>query len=331
MPRMFRGDYAGARHHVFNRAIARRTMFESRRDMRHFLGQVAKSVHRGEIRLFAFCLMSTHFHLFVGSPMGVLDTAMQRIQTTYSRYFNRSRRRDGPLVRGRFGSRLVDSEEYAEALVRYIDENPVHARLVKSPSAYEYGSASHRVAGRETRWLSDPFGATRSTPGCRPSLNETEYRALAEVIERRLKSRGKSDLLFGPHGTTPASVREWMVRKAKLSDGTEPGLPVGDARNCIRIIRSRQSEIEKLSVRPGPDAASFVQHMTAGLLRELCGLRHAEVAAMIGKSPSAASDSALKHRQLLCQRTDYASMASELAMDLLRQGPMRRIGLAEIT
>ena len=153
MPRAPREDSPGSWHHVINRAIARRTLLERREDFRFFLAQLARSVHRGEVEVHAFSLMGTHYHLLLRCPDGDLGKAMQRIQLAYSRWFNRSRKRDGSLVRGRYFSKRVDSVEYAHALVRYIDANPVKAGVVGNAALYPYGSAFHYARCAGPPWL----------------------------------------------------------------------------------------------------------------------------------------------------------------------------------
>ena len=118
MPRTPRQDEPGTWHHVFNRAIARRALFERREDYRFFLANLARAARRGEIEIHAYCLMGTHYHLLLRSPEGRMAEAMHRVQLAYSRWFNRSRRRDGSLVRGRYGSRLVRSLSYRRVIVR---------------------------------------------------------------------------------------------------------------------------------------------------------------------------------------------------------------------
>ena len=85
MPRIARADRPGFWHHVTNRAIARRTLFERREDFRVFIAALACAVRRGEIEVHAFCLMGTHYHLLVRSLLGELGSAMRRIQLVYSR------------------------------------------------------------------------------------------------------------------------------------------------------------------------------------------------------------------------------------------------------
>jgi len=136
MGRTPRHDGPGEWHHVMNRGIARRTVFENRRDVRFFLSRLARAVRAGWIEVHAYCVMTTQFQLLVHSKDPRLSRTMQRVLNDDVRWFNRGRKRDGPLFRGRFRSQPVDSLEYRRRLVRYIDDNPVLARLVPVPSLF---------------------------------------------------------------------------------------------------------------------------------------------------------------------------------------------------
>ena len=153
MPRRRRLDAPGVWHHVMNRAVARRPIFERLEDVRYFLSRVAHAVRRGQLEVHAFCILLNHYHLLVRSLDGQLSDAMRRIQNEFVRYFNRSRRRDGPLFRGRFRSKPVRSGEYRWKLLRYIDANPVKAGLVGNPTLYPHGSASRFATGHPPPWL----------------------------------------------------------------------------------------------------------------------------------------------------------------------------------
>src|SRR5688572_18702520 len=121
MPRRRRVDYPGAWLHLIGRGLARRTVFESEAEFRFFLACLACVVRRGEIEIHAFVLLQTHYRLLVRSPVGCVSHAMQWLVGEYTRYFNRTRRRDGPLWRGRFYSRLVDSHDAWCTVIGYID------------------------------------------------------------------------------------------------------------------------------------------------------------------------------------------------------------------
>jgi len=153
MTRSERIDEPGTWHHVMNRGIARRTLFETELDIRTFLAGLACTVRAGHLEVHSFCILTTHFHMLVRSPKGHLSNALHGIQNRYSRWFNRSRKRDGPLFRSRFRSKRVDSFGYRWQLVRYIDANPVMARLVEDPRSYPHGSASMYQSPIGPRWL----------------------------------------------------------------------------------------------------------------------------------------------------------------------------------
>ena len=94
-----------------------------------FLAQVAKQVRAGRLELHSFCLMLNHFHMLVCSPQGQLSKAMANIQRQYSRWFNRTRGRAGPLVKDRFKSKPVRDMAYRCNVVTYIHDNPIMGLL----------------------------------------------------------------------------------------------------------------------------------------------------------------------------------------------------------
>ena len=59
------------------------------------------------IRDSSFCLMTNHIHLIIETPEGGLSQALHLIESTYVQGFNRRYRLDGPLLKGRFYSRLI--------------------------------------------------------------------------------------------------------------------------------------------------------------------------------------------------------------------------------
>jgi len=78
---------------------------------------------------------------------------MQRIGNGYVRWFNRSRKRDGSLYRGRFGGRRIDDGSYWLTVLRYIDLNAPRAGICALPSDHLYGSARAYRFGDGPSWL----------------------------------------------------------------------------------------------------------------------------------------------------------------------------------
>ncbi|MEJ2379443.1 MAG: hypothetical protein P8Y71_30005, partial [Pseudolabrys sp.] len=74
---------------------------------------------------------------------------MQDLGRVYVRYINRTYHRTGTLWEGRFKSCLVDSEAYLLACMRYIELNPVRARMVLHPGEYRWSSYARNANDRD--------------------------------------------------------------------------------------------------------------------------------------------------------------------------------------
>lgn len=279
-------------------------MFERREDFRYFLACLARAARRGDIEVHAYCLMGTHYHLLLRSPNGRLAEAMHRVQLAYSRWFNRSRRRDGSLVRSRYGSRPVHSHRYRQVLVRYIDLNPVHARLVVRPSDYPWGSAAHLVGVAGPPWLE------RSWVGSQPELNATPDE-VRQLVEARMNHPGVNDPLDDIVDAASSSTRAWMVRKALLADGTRPGLPLLPCPRLEQILEGRHGE--PWIVRRGRASLDGWTLARIGLGRDLCGETIDRLADRLETSTTTVRRMYAYHRSELGEQTPYATAVVELA------------------
>ena len=319
----------GTWHHVMNRGIARRTLFETERDIRYFMSRVARAVRAGQIEVHAYCMLTTHFHMLVRSPSGRLAAAMQRIQNEYVRWFNRSRRRDGTLYRGRYCSRPVRTLAYRRLLVRYIDANPVGAGLVRDAREYPHGSARRyadadgpiwlergwvescvRAAGEIDRYLPEDYTRvfeSRATP------------ALERIVQRRLElPPDAEDPLDELLGAAPERVAAWMRLKAALADGTGVGLPICDAEDVLRVVKLARAERGEWSVRRSQKAVDAWPQVQVALTRDLCAATFAEAGSRVGVTESAACKLYRRHRECLLADEVYARRAAELGTMAVR-------------
>jgi REP element-mobilizing transposase RayT len=321
MVRTPRGDDPGTWHHVFNRAIARRMMFERRQDFRFFLAQLACAVRRGDLEVHAYVVMGTHFHLLVRSPEGRLAESMHRIQMAYSRMFNRTRKRDGPLVRNRYGSKPVRSLRYRRVLVAYIDRNPVSAGLASDPGSYPYGSAGHYSRPRgppwlERSWIEAEVRDRLALGAFQPERYPEVFRwVLHPSIERwvagRISSLQSEDSLDDLVGSARGTVLAWMKRKARLADGTQPGLALVPLEALDRILAERAGG--PWLVRNGASERDGWQVARVGLARDLCGASVAESSARERIATSSSSKIHGLHRRLLLEDGEYGARVEELA------------------
>jgi REP element-mobilizing transposase RayT len=92
--------------------------------------------------------MDNHYHLLLETPCGNRPRIMRHINGAYTTYFNVKRLRSGYLFQWRYKKMLVDIDEYAKELFRYIHLNPVRAKQVATPQQYEWSSISSILASR---------------------------------------------------------------------------------------------------------------------------------------------------------------------------------------
>ena len=143
MARPLRVQFPGAYYHVMNRGLQRRPVFLGAADHHRFLDLLQDIHGRWQVEVFAYCCMTTHYHLFLQTPLGNLARVMRHLDGLYTQGFNRAHGRDGPLFRGRYKSLLVDADAYLLQIVRYIHLNPVEAGLAADPLTYHW--SSHRL------------------------------------------------------------------------------------------------------------------------------------------------------------------------------------------
>lgn len=140
MARPLRIAYEGAFYHVTARGNDRKKVFLSQSDYDRFLTTLKDSLHKYEVILHAYVLMGNHYHLLIETPRGNISAFMQSLNTAYTTYFNRKRRRIGHLFQGRYKALLIEADSYLLQLSRYIHLNPVTAKIVERPEDYPYSS-----------------------------------------------------------------------------------------------------------------------------------------------------------------------------------------------
>jgi len=99
------------------------------------------SSHERRVDIWAYCLMPTHVHLLLRQrTVDGVSSYISDVLNSYSRYFNTAHERKGPLWVGRYKSVRVNSDEQLLHVSRYINLNPVTARLVENPADWKYSS-----------------------------------------------------------------------------------------------------------------------------------------------------------------------------------------------
>ena len=140
--------------HVVQRGNRRQRVFFSNEDRLFYLSTLSENARANGLSIWAYCLMDNHVHLVVvpqdvtGLAKGIGDT-----HRSYSRRVNFREGWRGYLWQGRFSSCLMD-EAHLYAAVRYVERNPVRAKMVVRAEDYQWSSAQAHVFEREDTCLS---------------------------------------------------------------------------------------------------------------------------------------------------------------------------------
>ncbi|MBN1459703.1 MAG: transposase, partial [Armatimonadetes bacterium] len=154
MPQHLRICMPGMIYHVTVRGNNRQKVFLDDDDYERFRSLLQRYSAKFEFKLYAYTLMPNHVHLLMEtSAGGSISKIMHGINLSYAKYFNSRYDRSGHVWQGRFHCSIVDSEGYFLECMRYMDLNPVRARLVDHPRRYEWSSHAHYAQGRRAPFL----------------------------------------------------------------------------------------------------------------------------------------------------------------------------------
>jgi putative transposase len=155
MPRLPRFQLPGVPQHVIQRGNNRSNCFFEKADYTFYLDSLREAADRYGCRIHAYVLMTNHIHLLVTpSCDGAVSSMMQSSGCRYVKYVNRVHRRTGGLWEGRYKASLVESEDYMLACYRYIELNPVRAKMVAHPGEYPWSSYHVNALGEPSGLVS---------------------------------------------------------------------------------------------------------------------------------------------------------------------------------
>ncbi|MBI5409796.1 MAG: transposase [Nitrospirae bacterium] len=264
MARPLRIEYEGALYHITARGNERKNIFFSKTDYEKFLHYVAEAKKKFGIKLYAYVLMSNHYHLIVETPEANLSKTMQYINGSYTTYVNIKRRRSGHLFQGRYKAIIIDRDNYLLELSRYVHLNPVRAKIVPKPEEYLYSSYKTYISKNGNRIVNE--SQILEMISDEKGRSKQEYKRFVEAaIGRELDDPHKNvygGIILG--GTvfikeTLRAIKEKLLqkeeiahsRKLKTGYGMEEIVDYITRLKNIRkeeIIKNKHKELRKLTI-----------------------------------------------------------------------------------
>jgi putative transposase len=221
MPRPLRPIADGLIYHVINRGNGRQKVFVHEGDYLALLRAMADLKERKPFDLFGYCLMTNHVHLLLRPRPGQsVSRIMQSLLVSHTQRYHRHHGTGGHVWQGRFKSPVIQDGEHLLAVLRYIEANPVRAKMVERAGDYRWSSYAAHGQGQPDELLS-PLPEYESL-GARPAVRRRRWSA---YVQHR-----------------PAEDELSAIRRS-----TETGLPLGDRPWVARLAKRLQLD---LTIRP---------------------------------------------------------------------------------
>jgi putative transposase len=148
MARAPRSIIEGGYYHVLTRGNDRRKLFRYRQDYFLFLRTVEKYLKKYPVDIVNYCLMPNHLHMLirVNQPEN-LPKFMQGVLQVYACYFRKKYNSAGFIFQNRYKSIHIDNDAYLLECGRYIERNPLRAKIISNIQDYPWSSFLYYTSG----------------------------------------------------------------------------------------------------------------------------------------------------------------------------------------
>jgi REP element-mobilizing transposase RayT len=286
MGRRHRIQFPGAVYHVMARGNRKSMIVDDDDDRRAFRDTFSGAAGDYEVRVYACCLMGTHYHSLLDTPRSNLSEFVRAVNSEYSKAFNRRHARVGHTFEQRFESVLVQREKYLRRVARYIALNPVKAHLCSDATDWPW--STHRAtAGVEEApaWLHLDWLRWAFRASC---LREAQRQYDAYV-------RDPAGLTWSFDVTAALGTPRFKNAVAEFVTHGGGNRPIpGDCRRSGRPPLQQLFAAEEADSR-SRDALILAAHVTHGY-------RLAEIARFLSVVPSTASKAATRARRRVSQQ-----------------------------
>jgi REP-associated tyrosine transposase len=140
MGRELRSIDPTAIYHVVSCGSDRGPIAWDDRDCQSLLGDLAKAATRYAWEMFAWCVMSTHYHVVLRTPALGFSAGFQLVNGSHSRRTNRRHGRVAHLFQNRPYALEVTSDAHLVAAILYVVRNPVAAGMCEHASHWPFSS-----------------------------------------------------------------------------------------------------------------------------------------------------------------------------------------------
>jgi REP element-mobilizing transposase RayT len=123
-----------------NRGHEGTDIFYGNKNKSQFLDYLADATTKMKIKIFAYCVMDTHYHLVLENSNGKMSEFMKRLNGQYGSYYRMVSGGKGYVFQDRFKSTLIEKDAYLLQSIAYLLRNPLRAGIVRNVEDYIWSS-----------------------------------------------------------------------------------------------------------------------------------------------------------------------------------------------
>jgi putative transposase len=210
MPRPLRPIDDGLVYHVINRGNNRQNVFRKESDYRAFLESLADLKERRPFELYGYCLMRNHFHLLIRPRGATISRIVQSLLVSHTLRYHKHHRSGGHVWQGRFKSPVIQDDEHLLTVLRYIEANPLRAKLVRDAKAYAWSSYRLHGLGEANELIAPLVTYEELSPY--PAVRQRKW---AEKVHTPLDGRAEAAVRRSVETGLPYGERAWVEKLAK--------------------------------------------------------------------------------------------------------------------
>ncbi|MGH4137641.1 transposase [Clostridium sp.] len=267
MARMARLKSAYAIFHIMCKSISEVNLFRDDADKEMYLSLVKKYKNLFNVKIYGYCLMDNHSHLLIDANGADISKVMHGINSSYAMYFNKKYKREGPLFKDRFKSKIVDSDRYLRTVSLYIHNNPTDiGEFRNSPERYAFSSLGIYIGKRRDHYKLVDYGFVMGFFGNDIAIARKNYYShVFGCTDEKLKE----EFEFQDKKTEYRSGKKLIVRNFTSED-------------VLEFIASKMN-ISKFHLYMKYSRKFVVaRSLTVVLMRSLCNFKFSDISSVLG-------------------------------------------------
>ena len=150
MARISRQNLKSLYFHIMVQGINKEYIFSTKEMKEKYKKLLKENVQKSNVKLLSYCIMSNHAHMLMYvQDFKEMSKLMQKINTSFAKFYNRKNNRVGFVFRDRYSIQQILNRQHLYNCLAYIHNNPVKAGIVQTPQDYKYSSYREWLGSKE--------------------------------------------------------------------------------------------------------------------------------------------------------------------------------------